>query len=494
LKLSRLTEVLDVKRSLNFRDIDIKGISTDSRRVEEGYLFCAVKGTNTDGHFYIDDAIQNGAVAIVVEDEVQRDVPVVVVEDSHEATALLARLYYDEPSSKLVLCGVTGTNGKTSTSFLLSSILNESIGPSGIIGTVGFGFEDSLVAGTHTTPASVELFRILSDFIEKGCRSVVMEVSSHATTQKRIVGLEFDIGIFTNITRDHLDYHRTMKNYIEAKEMFAKTLLDLSRSKGPGILVYNMDDKNVRGIAERFDGKKISFGTASEADVRAEDVETTLEGTKFTLIIDGEKVSIHLKLLGSFSVFNSLAASAGAKALGIEIEKIKRGLERVIRIPGRFQVVSHGEGPVVIVDYAHTPDALERLLNFCRELSPGKIITVFGCGGDRDRGKRPIMGEIASRLSDLVFVTDDNPRTEDPDRIIEEILSGIPSGKEYVRVERDRREAIFSAVSKADEGDLVVIAGKGHETEQIIGRNRIHFNDVEVAEEALKVLKGEGKD
>ncbi len=488
MRLSLLLDGVDVSSFLNFSDIDILGISTDSREVEKGFLFAAVKGTTADGHDYIDEAVRRGASALLVEREVDSVLPTVVVRDSAEAVALAAKRFYGNPSGRMVLCGVTGTNGKTSTSFLLRSILNEAVGPAGIIGTVGFGYEDTMTAATHTTPASVDLERILAEFLERGCRSAVMEVSSHATVQKRIAGLEFDVGVFTNITRDHLDYHGTMENYIAAKELFAGALVEPKGDKAPGIMVYNMEDEHVSGIAGRFDGKKVSFGTNPEADVRAENVVATLNETSFRLVHGEEAIDVHLNLLGGFSIMNGLAAAAAAVALNIDMGAIKRGLEKVAEVPGRFQVVSRGEGPVVIVDYAHTPDALERLLRFCRELSPKKLITVFGCGGDRDRGKRPLMGRISYELSDLVIVTDDNPRTEDPERIVEEILAGMPSAVESVKVIRDRREAIHRAVEEARDGDIVAIAGKGHETEQIVGTKRIHFSDVEVAREAFERL------
>ena len=456
MKLSELFVAIGCGEEPRSANVEIGDISTDSRGVKEGDLFVAVKGHSADGHDYLDEAVRNGAAALVVGREYESDLPTCVVEDTSSAAALLARKFFGDPAASMLLAGITGTNGKTSTSFLLDSILSAAVGKTGIIGTVGVGSTGELAASTHTTPASVHLYRTLSEFLRKGCKAVVMEVSSHAAVQRRIAGLEFDVGVFMNISRDHLDYHGTLEEYMAAKEMFVSSLVEKGRAKRPGALVYNADDLHVRGIAERFEGESVSFGIETNADVRGEGLEADLEGTRFDLVAGDERVRIELKLLGSFSAYNALAAAAAARILGAGPAEIQRGLERVEGVPGRFQVVSEGAGPKVVVDYAHTPDALERLLAFCRNLGARKITTVFGCGGDRDRGKRPIMGRIARVSSDEVYVTDDNPRTEDPDRIIEEILEG--SGRD-VHVERDRALAIRMAVEGASEGEIVVIAG-----------------------------------
>ena len=483
MKLVELIGAIECKERLRLYDMEIRGISTDSRSVKEGDIFVAVKGHTMDGHDFLEQAVRNGASALVVDRAYECELPTFVVGDTSVAAAKLAKKFFSDPAAELLLVGITGTNGKTSASFLLDSILYQAVGKTGIIGTVGVGSMGELSEATHTTPASVHLYRTLSEFLRKGCRSVVMEVSSHAVDQHRIAGLEFDLGIFMNITRDHLDYHETLDRYIAAKEMFVSTLIESGRRKKPGILVYNADDERVRGIAGRFGGDSVSFGFDEGADVRGEGLTADLEGTSFDLACDGEKTRIELKLLGSFSAYNALAAAAAARALGVELPEIKKGLEMVEGVPGRFQVISSGRGPKVVVDYAHTPDALERLLTFCRDLGARRITTVFGCGGDRDRGKRKIMGRIARQISDEVYVTDDNPRTEDPERIIEEILEG--SGRD-VQLIRDRSLAIRRAVAEAKEGELVVVAGKGHETYQIIGNERFPFDDVEEAREALR--------
>ncbi len=486
MKLSHLIEGIGPSKRIGFRDVDVTGIATDSRSLGPGECFVAIAGHAADGHAFIGDAVRKGASVLVVERPVEAAIPVVVVRNPSLAAAVMAKRFFGDPASRLQLAGITGTNGKTSSAFLLRSIMNIARGPCGMIGTIGYGVSDELSSTRNTTPGAVDLYRVMADFLRKGCRSAVMEVSSHAAEQGRIAGLEFDVGAFTNVTRDHLDYHGTLEKYVEAKELFVRTLEESGRRKGPGTLAYNADDPEVARVAKRFTGPSVSFGVSSPADVRADGVKAGLRGTSFDLVIGPERVRLDLRLLGTISVYNALTAAACAHALGVGVGDIKAGLEGVAQVPGRFQVVSAGRGPTAVVDYAHTPDALEKLLNFCRELKPRKIVTVFGCGGDRDRGKRPMMGGIAARLSNIVFVTDDNPRTEDPDRIVEEILAGVGESAAPVHVVRDRRSAIRAAVRAAAEGDLVVIAGKGHENEQIVRDGRVPFNDALEAEEALR--------
>jgi UDP-N-acetylmuramoyl-L-alanyl-D-glutamate--2,6-diaminopimelate ligase len=486
LKLSYLIEEIDISKRLAFCDVDVTGIATDSRSLKAGDCFVAIKGHAADGHAFVEEAVRKGASALVVEHAIEGAIPTVVVRDSSLAAALMAKRFFGDPASRLRLAGITGTNGKTSSAFLLRSIMNIAHGPCGIIGTIGYGYSDELASVRNTTPGAVDLYRVMAGFLERGCRSTVMEVSSHAAEQGRIAGLEFDVGAFTNVTRDHLDYHGTFEKYIEAKESFVRTLAESGRKKRPGTFVYNIDDPEVARVGKRFAGPRLSFGLSPEADVRAEALTANLKGTSFDLVVESGRERLDLKLLGKISVYNALTAAACAHALGVGVAQIKTGLENVAQVPGRFQVVSIGRGPTAVVDYAHTPDALEKLLNFCRELDPRGIVTVFGCGGDRDRGKRPMMGEIAARLSNVVFVTDDNPRTEDPDRIVKEILDGIGKSGVPVHVVRDRRSAIRAAVGAAGEGDLVVIAGKGHENEQICRDGRVPFNDALEAEDALR--------
>jgi len=487
LLLSELVSVLSLKKETGFDDREISSVATDSRLAGDGSLFIAVKGERNDGHDFASNAVKAGAAAIVAERSLEVKVPVFMVEDSSRAAGRLASEFYGNPSEDMIMVGITGTNGKTSTAFLLRSILGLSIGKTGIIGTVGYGAGDRIESCERTTPGPVELNRNLAYLKKEDCSAVVMEVSSHGTAQGRTSGIEFDAGVFTNISRDHLDYHRTFDNYLEAKKIFVRSLSAAGRVKGSGILLYNIDDPVVRRVGEEFKGPRLSFGLNCEADVRAGNVRADLAGTRFTLHIKEESLEVRLGLLGSFSVYNALAAAAAACSLDIEAGRIAEGLGKVRAVPGRFQVVSGdtGQGPAVVIDYAHTPDALKNILEFCGELGAGRVITVFGCGGDRDRGKRPIMGGIAFEMSDLVYVTSDNPRTESPLSIIEEIIEGLKTDHR-VKVIADRREAIREAVIGAEETDLVLIAGKGHEEYQIIGTEKIRFSD---AEEALTALE-----
>ncbi len=493
MKLSSLVADIAAVDRRNWNDVDITGVASDSRAVRPGSCFIAVAGHAADGHAFVPDAERAGAAALVVARPVESSLPTLVVEDTALAAALAAKRFYGDPASKMTLAGITGTNGKTSSAFLLRSILEGEKSACGIIGTVGYGASLALVPAGNTTPGAVALYRMMAEFVEQGCGSAVMEVSSHAAEQGRIAGLEFDVGAFTNVTRDHLDYHETFERYIEAKERFVRSLAAPGRRKRPGTLVWNADDANVAAVAGRFTGSRVSFGLGADATVRAERIDANLRHTAFDLVVGSERVRLSLRLLGIFSIYNSLTAAASAHALGLDISSIKRGLEAVRQVPGRFQVVRGAAGPTAIVDYAHTPDALEKLLRFCRDLRPRRVITVFGCGGDRDRGKRPIMGAIAAELSDAVYVTDDNPRTEDPERIVREILAGIRESVAHVRVIRDRREAIGEAIRAGDEGDLVVIAGKGHENEQILSGRRVPWSDAAEAASALGTVEARGE-
>ncbi|MDD3642453.1 MAG: UDP-N-acetylmuramoyl-L-alanyl-D-glutamate--2,6-diaminopimelate ligase, partial [Candidatus Krumholzibacteria bacterium] len=489
MRLSRLVEPLQGAARIGWRDVEIQGLATDSREVRGGDLFIALRGARADGHEHVGQALRAGAAALVVEKPVEADVPVVVVDSSSTTEALLARIFYGDPSSRLVLVGITGTNGKTSTAFMLRSILERSHGPAGIIGTVGFGAGDQWRRATHTTPTAAELNRILAGFVERGCRSAVMEVSSHAASQGRIAGLEFDAGVFTNISRDHMDYHGTVEAYTEAKEIFVRSLAAPGRRKPPGTLAYNIDDPRVAEVAGRYAGPAVAFGASEGADVRCAALAADLAGTRMTIEGPGWSVPVRMAVLGRFSAWNALGAAASAAAVGAPPALIGEGLEAVSAIPGRFQLIPARSGPTVIVDYAHTPDALEKLLSFCRELVRGRLITVFGAGGDRDRGKRPMMGRVAVERSDLVFVTSDNPRSEDPDAIVRDIVEGTAGSGTPLEIVVDRAEAIRLAITAAGPEDLVVIAGKGHEDYQILAGGTVPFSDAVEARRALAALE-----
>ncbi|MCZ6767575.1 MAG: UDP-N-acetylmuramoyl-L-alanyl-D-glutamate--2,6-diaminopimelate ligase [bacterium] len=472
----------------NVPDVQIVGVTSDSRVVEPGFIFVAIRGVTTDGHQFIESALGKGAAAIVSQKPGGDDKALhIVVQDSAKALARLAARFYGEPGKDLRMFGVTGTNGKTSTAHLLRSIIEKGKwGKVGIIGTLGHGVAGGLVASVHTTPEPLTLHRLLSEMRDQKCIGVVMEVSSHAVRQQRIWGLDYEIGMLTNVTRDHLDYHSSFEDYIAAKREFCYSLVAETREKENGALVYSRDNDISRDIGESFPGQKVSTSIEGRADVFATDVDASLAGTRFVLHLgDAAGVDVHLKLLGSFSAANAVVAAAAANHMGISPAEIKAGLESVAGVPGRFEALGGDGKPVVIVDYSHTPDSLERTLRFCRGLSPNRLISVFGCGGDRDKGKRPMMGRIAEANSDIRIVTSDNPRTEDPEQIIEDILGGMDRDSSETHVEPDRRAAIRLSIGTAGEDDLVAVCGKGHEDYQIIGEERHHFDDREEANEAL---------
>jgi UDP-N-acetylmuramoyl-L-alanyl-D-glutamate--2,6-diaminopimelate ligase len=494
MKLGYLLDAVSDKKVNNFMDTEITSITSNSRLVNTGALFVAVRGVHTDGHLFVPDAIKRGAAACVTETPLNHvAVTNAIVEDTRKALSLLAARFYGDPARELLMCGVTGTNGKTSTAYLLRSICSSSSwGKVGIVGTIGYGVGTSLEPALNTTPDAVKLHKLFREMKDLGCRGVVMEVSSHAVRQQRTWGIEFEIGILTNVTRDHLDYHRTLEDYISAKREFCMSLAKAGRKKGRGKLVYSMDDAIARNLGNDFPGESVSVGLSDEADVFATDVEAHLTGTWFTMHLGpGTSVPVHLRLLGRFNVYNALLAAAAARLAGIKADAIKMGLEALEGVPGRFEAIGGKGRPLVVIDYSHTPDSLERFLNSCLDLKPDRLITVFGCGGDRDKGKRPLMGKIVQDLSDTYYVTSDNPRSENPEEIIEDILSGMDRSASGLFVEIDRRKAIQEAIHGAGTKDMVAVCGKGHEDYQIIGDRKIHFKDREEAEKALEEWDGE---
>jgi UDP-N-acetylmuramoyl-L-alanyl-D-glutamate--2,6-diaminopimelate ligase len=462
----------------------ITSITSDSRAVKAGSLFFAVRGTKVDGHRFVRDAIERGAAAVVVESGgAPAGIPSVVVESSSRALALMASRFHGDPARSLRLFGVTGTNGKTSTTHLARAILAQHGIKTGLIGTLGHGV-DALVKDPHTTPDAVTLHALFARMRDEGCVGVVMEVSSHAVRQHRVWGLDFEVGILTNVTHDHLDYHSSMEDYKAAKAEFCYSLAGAGRHRPDGTLVYWMDDDNAREIGSRFTGRRIAVGSSQDADWRVRNVVVSLDGTKFTLELPkGERADVAMLLRGAFVPSNASVAAAGAMAMGASLESVRRGLESVDRVPGRFEALGGGGRPVVVIDYAHTPDGFERVLGTCRSLRPKRVITVFGCGGDRDRAKRPVMGGIAQRMSDRVYLTTDNPRTERVEKIIEDIRAGMDA--QNVRVELDRESAIRAAIAESRAGELVALLGKGHEDYQIMGAVKVPFSDRRVAEEGL---------
>ncbi|HEX6790760.1 MAG TPA: UDP-N-acetylmuramoyl-L-alanyl-D-glutamate--2,6-diaminopimelate ligase [Candidatus Krumholzibacteria bacterium] len=465
------------------RRTPITAITADSRAVQAGTLFVAVRGTAADGHRFVRDAIDRGAAAVVVEHDAPAGVPSVVVEDTSKAIALMASRFYGDPAQSLRLFGVTGTNGKTSTTHLARAILAQEGMKTGLIGTLGHGV-DTLVKDPHTTPDAVTLHALFARMRDEECVGVVMEVSSHAVRQHRVYGLDFEVGILTNVTHDHLDYHSSMEDYKAAKAEFCHSLAGPHRHKPDGTLVYWVDNDNAREIGERFSGRRVAVGTSADAHWRVSNVVVSLDGTRFTLELPkGERADVAMQLRGAFVPSNAAVAAAGAMAMGASLESARRGLESVDRVPGRFEALGGRDKPVIVIDYAHTPDGFERVLGTCQSLRPKRIITVFGCGGDRDRTKRPIMGGLAQRMSDRVYLTTDNPRTERVENIINDIRAGMRS--ENVVVELDREAAIRAAIQESKPGELVALLGKGHEDYQIMGTTKVPFSDRRVAEEGL---------
>lgn len=470
------------------QDTPIRGIAYDSRRVQPGFLFVAVEGRQTDGHRYIEQAVAAGAAAVVVQKAVAVPPPAawVRVSDSRLALGLLAARFYDFPAEKLKMIGVTGTNGKTTTTHLISAVYRAAGMKTGLIGTINNRIGERVLPVEHTTPESLDLQRLLAEMVAEKVSVAVMEVSSHALALHRVAGCSFDAGVFTNITRDHLDFHRNFEDYLEAKSLLFRSL-GASGDRRPGVAVVNADDPRARSIIAATGAQVVTYAVNNRADVRAEDIRITPRGVSFAVCSPWGGRRVALKLTGLFNVYNALAAVATGGAMGLPLELIVGALQEVPGVRGRFELVDRGQDFTVVVDYAHTPDGLENVLQTARQITAGRLITVFGCGGDRDRTKRPIMGEIAGRLSDLPVLTSDNPRTEDPLKIIAEVEEGLVRVLERDRylVVPDRREAIFRAVAAAGKGDTVLIAGKGHEDYQIIGTQKYPFDDREEAQRAL---------
>lgn len=471
-------------------DMEISGVEHDSRRVAPGYAFVCLSGFKQDGHRFIGDAIRRGAVLLVSERDLGPldGVGRVKVGDAREALAIMAANFYGDPSSRLKVIGVTGTNGKTTTAHLTWGILRSSGIKPALFGTIAHRIGSHRMPALNTTPDGLEIQRMLRKALDEGLDGAVMEVSSHALELKRVDGIRFDVGVFTNLTWDHLDFHGTFERYREAK----LRLMDLL--KGDGFAVINLDDPSARYFLERAGSAGagiIRYGlNRGDGEISAEPIESTINGLRFRLRTPIGEGVIELKLPGEHNIYNAMAASGVGVAMGLDFDAIKAGLESIERVAGRFEPVELGQDFAVIVDYAHTPDALERALKTARKLTRGRLISVFGCGGDRDKEKRPKMGEISTRLADHTIITSDNPRTEEPMEIIKQILKGVHPNASY-EVEPDREQAIAKAVRSARKGDLILIAGKGHEDYQIIGDRRIHFDDREVAAKYIKEVLGE---
>ena len=470
-------------------DYVANGVTADSRKVKPGMVFVAIRGEESDGHKYIGSALQKGAIAIVAETAPDADADEKIVwihsRDTRTALGTIASAFADNPSSKLRTVGVTGTNGKTTTTFLLQHIMKQSWTRAGLLGTITVDDGVERSDATHTTPAADILQNQLGAMVANGCRGVAMEVSSHGIQQKRVAAVQFDAAIFTNFSQDHLDYHGSMVAYFDVKKALFEGLAQQEGKKKP-VAVINSDDlygeKLVKELGD--DVKVITYGMGAHCDFKVTKIKQQVRGTEFQLDNRGKSYLVRTPFIGRFNVYNTLAAIAGAAAAGIKPRDAVKALAEAPQVPGRLELVGTRDGVTLFVDYAHTPDALENVCSTLKDLGPNKLITVFGCGGDRDQMKRPLMGEVASKLSDLCLITSDNPRSEDPDAIIKEIEAGMKS-KAY-RPVPDREEAIRTAVNVAATGDIVLIAGKGHERYQEVAGEKILFDDRKVSSWALK--------
>lgn len=481
-------------------DVEVTALTDDSRSVKAGSVFVAIRGERADGHVFVREALGAGATAVVVQDAAvytaalgtaqTTAIPVVRVDNSRHALGFLASRFYGDPSLKLAVVGVTGTNGKTTVTYLCKAVLEAGGRQVGLIGTVAYLIGQERLGAVHTTPGAVELQALLARMVDAGMDSVVLEVSSHALALDRTVGCEFDVAVYTNLTQDHLDFHGTMEEYFKAKQRLFTSLSTAGNKLHPKRAIVNVDDPRGQEVCRATEVPVWTYSIHRESQLRAEDVVLSLAGTRFTAVTPVGRFQVESQLVGEHNVYNILAAVGVGLHEGLPPDRIRAGIRSVANVPGRFERVDAGQDFAVVVDYAHTEDALQRLLSTAQVLRTGRIITVFGCGGDRDRGKRPKMGRVAARQSDLVILTSDNPRTEDPLAILRDVEAGLREGLDPSRTRYEvipaRRLAIEAAISQAKAGDMVLIAGKGHEDYQIIGTDRLPFDDREVARAAIK--------
>jgi UDP-N-acetylmuramoyl-L-alanyl-D-glutamate--2,6-diaminopimelate ligase len=468
--------------------LEIRAVTHDSRRSDEGSVFVAIRGLAADGHDFIDAARKKGAAAVVSEEAPREGVPWVRVGDAREALARFSAAVFGHPSRELQLVGVTGTNGKTTTAYMVDSALRESGHTVGLIGTVEYRIGDHVARAVRTTPEASDLQSYLRQMVDAGCRQAVLEVSSHSLALQRVSGVGFEVAIFTNLSRDHLDFHGDMDAYFAAKRILFDELLHEG-----GRAVINVDDDRGAELARSTTRAVSSCSLSPGADFTAEDVRLSIDGTRFRARTPAGVFEVQTPLLGRFNVVNALCAFGAGLALDLAPDAVQRGIASLKGVPGRIERVDVGQDFTVLVDYAHTDDALKNLLETVRELSPRRLITVFGCGGDRDRSKRPLMGAVAARLSDVVVLTSDNPRSEPPEAIIEEVRRGIPAARaDETEVIVDRREAIARALELGREGVVIVIAGKGHETHQVLRDRTVPFDDRQVVREVLARPAGAG--
>ena len=463
-------------------DLEISGIAYDSRQVEPGQLFVAVSGFAVDGHRFIPMALEKGAAVVLCEQIPDGEAPYIQVENTRLALALASANFFGNPAKKMKFIGVTGTNGKTTVTYLLKAVLEQTLGAKvGLVGTIQNMIGDQVIETERTTPESYELQKLFYEMAQAGCTHVVMEVSSHALVLDRVAGIHFDVGLFTNLTQDHLDFHKTMEEYRKAKAMLFR-MCDVG--------VFNLDDPASEKIMAEATCKQLTYGQTHQAALMAEQVQLHADRVEFLARYGTETSRARLGIPGGFTVYNALCVLGAALALGISLDDAVKALASAHGVKGRVEVVpTPGTPYTVLIDYAHTPDSLENVLRSVRGFCKGRLISVFGCGGDRDNTKRPIMGQIGASLSDIAVITSDNPRTEDPNQIIRQILAGIPDTSNCV-VEENRRKAIRLAMAMAKQDDIIVLCGKGHETYQVLGTEKTHLDEREEVAQALQEQKG----
>ena len=489
MKIKDLIQGLEVLESRGSLEREVKGISYDTRKLRKGELFVALRGNHLDGHSFIEEALVKGASALVVETipDLNLSVPVIRVKNTKRALSHLAVNFFNPCLKRMNIIGITGTNGKTTTSYLIESILKSSHKEVGVIGTVSYRFCGKEFKADMTTPESLELMNILRDMSDSGVDYVVMEVSSHSLVQERVIDCPFKVAVFTNITRDHLDYHGSIQEYFNAKK---KLFLEYN----PSFCVINLDDPFGRLLIKEIkDSVVISYGL-KDGDIRAKNVHINRQGIKAEILLPNESVRICSPLLGGFNLYNILASAGVSYCLGIEPSYIREGINSLNRVPGRMELIKNPGSPFVVIDYAHTPDALFKVLDTLRSLFDKRIITVFGCGGDRDKGKREEMGKVAAMYSDFVIITSDNPRSEDPFSIMKQIEKGVRQIKDsHYLLEVKREDAIKKAIDIAKDEDVILVAGKGHEKYQIIGDKKIPFDDKAVVKHMLSLKNSYAK-
>ena len=479
MRLRELIKNLSIIEMNADAELEISGVSYDSRKTEKGDMFVAIRGFEADGHKFIPKAVENGAAVILCEEKPSCDIPYVLVSDSRYGLAIVSRDFFGDPASEMTMIGITGTSGKTSSSYLIKHMLESKLDAKvGLIGTNGNMIGDEFLHTEHTTPESYELHKLFRHMADSGCTHVVMEVSSHSLTLERVAGIHFDVALYTNLSQDHLDFHGTMEEYAAAKrKLFSMCSLGC----------FNLDDAWADFMRDGASCRTMTFSTEkNEADLVAKDIRLTADGVRFASVSGDEISMTKLGIPGMFSVYNALGTMSVGLALGLSLTDCSDAMSSAKGVKGRLEIVPTGRDFSVVIDYSHKPDALEKVLKTLKPVTRGRLIALFGCGGDRDKLKRPIMGRIAADNADLVVVTSDNPRTEDPDEIIREIVAGMKDKRTPTKVICDRREAIAWAIDNAAPGDVLLLAGKGHEDYQVVGHEKHHMDEREIVADCLK--------